>query len=83
LVLPETTKDAPGSYGGKLEQKGVFKKFSNDVLAKLKKEKAIPKNCKTGNIILVGHSGAYRVMAHILHNGDLHIKEVILLDAVF
>ena len=39
LVLAETTKDAPDSYGGKLEQKGIFKLLLGDVLQELKKQK--------------------------------------------
>lgn len=39
LVLAETAKDAPDSYGGKLEQAGVFKNLMNDVLVNLKREK--------------------------------------------
>lgn len=30
-----------------------------------------------------GHSGAYKVMAHILQNGNLPVKEVILFDALY
>lgn len=83
LVLAETTKDAPDSYGGKLENVGVFNKLVNDVLIKLKEEKAISKNCKPENIMLAGHSGAYRVMANILQNGNVPVKEVILFDALY
>ena len=83
LVLAETTKDAPDSYGGKLEQADVFKNLANDVLAKLKKEKVIGKKSKEGNVLLAGHSGAYRVMAYILQNGNVPVKEVILFDALY
>ena len=83
LVLAETAKDAPDSYGGKLEQAGVFKNLMNDVLVNLKREKIISKKYKQGNIILAGHSGAYRVMAYILQNGNLPVKEVILFDALY
>jgi hypothetical protein len=37
LVLAETAKNAPDSYGGKLEQETVFKNLLNDVLHKLKR----------------------------------------------
>ena len=83
LVLAETTKDGPDSYGGKLEQVDVFKNLVSDVLAKLKKEKIISKKCEAGNIALTGHSGAYRVMAYILQNGNMQVKEVILFDALY
>ena len=83
LVLAETAKDAPDSYGGKLEQTGVFKNLVSDVLIKLKKEKIISKKCQQGNITLAGHSGAYRIIAYILQNGNATVKEVILFDALY
>lgn len=83
LVLAETTKDAPDSYGGKLEQPGIFSRLVDDVLKKLHKEKVIPRNCPAGNVVLAGHSGAYSVMAHILQNGDVKVNEVIMFDALY
>ena len=83
LVLAETTYDAPDSYGGKLENKDVFKELVNDVLVKLRKEKLIGRKCMPRNILLAGHSGAYRVMASILQIGGLPIKETILFDALY
>lgn len=83
LVLAETAKNAPDSYGGKLEYNNTFKELVADILKKLKKEKSISKKCQPGNILLAGHSGAYRVMAHILQNGNMPIREVILFDALY
>jgi hypothetical protein len=83
LVLAETAKDAPDSYGGKLEQKDVFKSLVADVLNKLRAEKFIVKKSGAGNITLAGHSGAYRVMAYIIQNGGLEIKQAILFDALY
>lgn len=83
LVLPETTKDAPDSYGGKLEQKDIFKFLLNDVLDKLKKEKIIGKRTAVGKVVLAGHSGAFRVMAHILQDGGVEIKQTILFDGLY
>lgn len=83
LVLPETTKNAPDSYGGKLEQKDVFKNLLNDVMKKLKAEKVIGKRTKAGNIVLAGHSGAFRVMAYILQNGAVEIKQIVLFDGLY
>ncbi len=34
-------------------------------------------------MILAGHSGAYRVMANILQNGNVEVKETILFDALY
>lgn len=83
LVLAETARDAPDSYGGKLEQPLTFRNLVSDVLKKLYKEKIISKNCAAGNVILAGHSGAYRVMAGIAQNGNLPVQEVILFDALY
>ncbi len=83
LILPETTKNAPDSYGGKLEQKDIFKHLLNDVLDILKKEKIISKRTGTGNILLAGHSGAFRVMAYILQNGGMEVKQIILFDGLY
>ena len=83
LVLAETAKDAPDSYGGKLEQKNTFHGLVNDVLQKLAGMHVISAKARAGNIILAGHSGAYRVMAHILQNVNVPVKEVILFDALY
>ncbi|MEP7254417.1 MAG: hypothetical protein ABI666_01510 [Ferruginibacter sp.] len=83
LILPETTKDAPDSYGGKLEQKGIFKNLLQDVLNKLKTEKAVGKNTQVGNVVLAGHSGAFRVIAFILQHGEVEVKQTILFDALY
>lgn len=83
LVLAETTKDAPDSYGGKLEYNNMFKELVADIMRELKKEKAVSKKCEPGNILLAGHSGAYRVMAFILANGNMPVQEVILFDALY
>jgi hypothetical protein len=83
LVLAETAKDAPDSYGGKLEEENRFKNLVNDVLQKLVGEKVVSANCRVGHIILAGHSGAYRVMANILQNGNVRVDEVILFDALY
>jgi predicted esterase len=83
LVLAETTKDAPDSYGGKLENSNVFKDLVADIMQKLKKEKTVSKKCEAGKILLAGHSGAYRVMAFILANGNMPVQEVILFDALY
>ena len=54
-----------------------------DVIDKLRKEKTISKRTEPGNIVLAGHSGAYRVMAYILQNGNLPVEQVILFDALY
>ena len=83
LALAETARDAPDSYGGKLENAGVFKALVADVLNGLKAKAIIKPGCRAGNILLAGHSGAYRVMAGIIKNGSEPIDEVMLFDALY
>ena len=83
LVLAETARNAPDSYGGKLEQPGDFKALVYDVLNGLKRQNLIPANCSAGHILLGGHSGAYRVIARIIRNGEVLIDEVMLFDSLY
>jgi hypothetical protein len=84
LVLAEGPKNAPDSFGGKLEETGVFSNLVSDVLGALK-ARGVVGNTRPGSIILAGHSGAYRVMAFILTRGGLtaNIREVYLFDALY
>lgn len=84
FVFPEGPKNAPDSFGGKLEEKDVFKALVGDVLNFLKHEKKID-TTTPGKIILSGHSGAYRVISFILNRGGLsdQISEVYLFDALY
>jgi len=83
LVLAETAKNAPDSYGGKLERPGGFDALVNDIMNELKTRKVIPEKANAGNITLAGHSGAYRVIAYILKNSGPKIQEVFLFDALY
>jgi hypothetical protein len=83
LILAETARNAPDSYGGKLENQGVFKALVSDVLSVLKTRRLAGKNCQPGHILLGGHSGAYRVMAYIIQNGQMPIDEAMLFDALY
>jgi hypothetical protein len=83
LVLAEAAKNAADSYGGKLEQSGQFSELVNDVLSALVRNKRIPRQCGAGNVLLAGHSGAYRVIAYILQNGGVQVQEVELFDALY
>lgn len=83
LVIPETAKNAPDSYGGKLESPGMFQGLVKDVLDKLKQYGDGSQNYEPGHILLAGHSGAYRVIAHILQEGGLPIQEVLLFDGLY
>ena len=83
LVLAETARNAPDSYGGKLEQPAMFKSLVNDVMNELKKNGIAPKESKPSNIAIAGHSGAFRVIAYILQNGQVAVQEVFLFDALY
>ncbi len=84
LVLPEGPRNAPDSFGGKLEDAGVFASLVNDALSTLK-ARGLVASTRPGSIVLAGHSGAYRVMAFILARGGLtaNIREVYLFDALY
>lgn len=83
LVLAETAKNAPDSYGGKLEQPGMFKSLVYDVMKELKGKNIIQIKAEPGNIVLAGHSGAFRVIAYILQTGQMPVQEVFLFDALY
>lgn len=84
FVFPEGPKDAPDSFGGRLEEKDGLKNLVNDVLNYLKEKKKV-KSANIGKIILAGHSGAYRVISFCLMRGGLtkNISDVILFDALY
>jgi len=84
LLIPQGPKNAPDSFGGKLEDGGVFAKFVQEVMAVLH-HKGIVKTERVGNIVLSGHSGGYRVIAYILLHGGLskNVKEVWLFDGLY
>lgn len=83
LVLPEAAKDAPDSFGGKLEGKNTFKYLTEEIIDKLNSQ--YNKKLKVGDISLAGHSGAYRVIAYIIHHGGLtnNIGAVYLFDGLY
>jgi len=85
FVFPEGPKNAPDSFGGKLEESGEFAALTDDVLTVLKERRIIPATAASGDILLAGHSGAYRVIAEILNRGGLtgQIRAVCLLDALY
>ncbi len=84
LVFPEGPKNASDSGCGRLEEEGAFRALTEEVLATLKSEGRIS-HANAGDVILSGHSGAYRVIAKGLEHGGLeeHIREVYLLDASY
>lgn len=84
LIVPQGPKNAPDSFGGKLEGENGFKKFMKEITDLLFERKIIS-NKNIGNIILSGHSGGYRVISFILMRGGLteNIKEVYLFDGLY
>jgi hypothetical protein len=83
LILAETARDSPDSFGGKLERPDDFKLLVGDVLQGLKEKRLVPEDCISGHILLGGHSGAYEVMAMIIKNGGLPIDEAMLFDSLY
>jgi len=84
FVFPEGPKNSPDSYGGKLEVKNGLNNLINDVI-KFLIDKGNITNNKIGNVILAGHSGAYRVISFCLMHGGLtnNISDVFLFDALY
>lgn len=85
FIFPEGPKNAPDSYGGKLEQPQVFQQLMKEVLVKLAENKLIKKvsvfRINDYDISLAGHSGAYRAISRIINQSP--VNEVILFDAMY
>lgn len=84
FVFPEGPKNSKDSHGGKLEEKEGLKNLVGDVLNYLVEKNKLS-TAEIGEIILAGHSGAYRVISFCLMNGGLtqNISDVILFDALY
>jgi len=84
FVFPEGPKNSPDSFGGRLEEKDGLKNLIDDVLKYLNQTGKL-NSYKIGDIILAGHSGAYRVISFCLIRGGLtsNISDVILFDALY
>lgn len=86
LVVPQGPRDAPDSFGGKLEDPDGFKHFMDEVTATLRSDSTLTnKDFQPGNIVLSGHSGGYQVISSIVDRGGLtdHVAEVWLFDALY
>lgn len=81
LVFPEGPRFAPDSFGGKLEDSCGLQRLLAETRETLRRTKNI--NTKLGNVILSGHSGAYRAIAFMLLRGGVPVREVWLLDALY
>jgi len=82
LVLPELARNAPDSRGGKLEEMNAFRSLTDSVFKYLQKQPNL-ENVRLGNIILAGHSEAYRTISYIIFYGGLPISEVYLFDGLY
>jgi hypothetical protein len=84
FVFPEGPKNSKDSHGGKLEEKDGLKNLIDDVLNYLVEKRKLT-STHIDNIILAGHSGAYRVISFCLMRGGLtqNISDVILFDALY
>ncbi len=84
FIFPEGPKNAPDSYGGKLEKPGEFSLLAADVFQFLYKKKVVKRKADVAAITLAGHSGAYKVISKIAsQNSFMDSKKVILFDALY
>lgn len=86
LIVPQGPRDAPDSFGGKLEDTNGFTIFMAEAVDKLRGSGALSRtNFEVGKVILSGHSGGYHAMAAILDHGGRpdKIREVWLFDALY
>jgi hypothetical protein len=86
LVVPQGPRNAPDSFGGKLEDADGFKRFMAEVAETLRQKSALKKKDFTiGQIALSGHSGGYEVISAIVDRGGLteDVREVWLFDALY
>ncbi len=86
LVVPQGPRDAPDSFGGKLEDSDGFKRFMAEAVQTLREKSSLKKkDFEIGRIVLSGHSGGYQVISSILDRGGLteKVKEVWLFDALY
>ena len=84
LVVPQGPKNAPDSFGGRLEGQDAFRSFVADVGEALYSRKLVG-SPTVRTIVLSGHSGAYRMMSFILLRGGVtdRISEVYTFDALY
>lgn len=86
LVVPQGPRDAPDSFGGKLEDPEGFQRFMTEVMQTLRRKWALKQDdLAIGQILLSGHSGGYQVISAILDHGGLtdHVREVWLFDGLY
>lgn len=84
LVLAQGPKNAPDSFGGKMEDENGFKYFVEEIMDILSENGEI-QSTEVNRIIVSAHSGGYRPAAYVLDRGGLteKIREVYLFDAFY
>ncbi|MCU0448412.1 MAG: hypothetical protein MUC97_01040 [Bernardetiaceae bacterium] len=82
LVMPETARNAPDSYAGRLERPAGLQLLMNELVNRLI-EKQVLRNTRIDHLVLAGHSGAYRGLAHLAQHGGLPVSEVYLFDGLY
>src|SRR5207244_1370390 len=86
LILVERAFDLPSSDDGRLAQSGFFRAMILELLPHISglAGRAYTE-ADVGKIVLSGHSGGYRALAHTLDRGGLtqRVTQVILLDSVY
>lgn len=84
LVVPEGPRNAPDSFGGKLEDPGGLKNFVDELISVLV-QKAVITKPNVCTVILSGHSGGYHAISFALMRGGMteKVREVYLFDALY
>ena len=84
LVVPQGPRDAPDSFGGRLEDAGGFGRLLEE-LQRAWKQMPGCGDAPLGRVILSGHSGGYRVIARCLAQNVATnaVREVWLFDALY
>jgi hypothetical protein len=80
FVFPEGPKNAPDSYGGKLEQWEVFRSLELQIKQLLVRRKILYDNDIDPFLTLCGHSGAYRVIGKAVRNQP---SVILLFDGLY
>jgi len=91
IAMPQGPENATDSSGGKLERRGAFQKFVQELIAVLRSPKAtqelgaaaLPRKARHGAIAISSHSGGYKVTAAILRHGGIAVKEIYLFDSLY
>jgi hypothetical protein len=81
FIFPQGPKNAPDSYGGKMEQEGGLFRLNGAVEKFLVHQKALKPSGVFPFVTLCGHSGAYRAIGKSLADGA--VAEVYLFDGLY